>query len=397
MSFKISDTITWTGKIDWELNRFHGDEYSVHRGTSYNSYLIRDEKTVLIDTVWAPFAKAFVENLKKEIDLDEIDYIIANHGEIDHSGALPELMRYIPDKPIYCTKNAVRSIKGHHHEDWNFVEVKTGDTLDIGKNKLVFVEARMLHWPDTMMTYMAGENVLFSNDAFGQHYASELMFNDLVDREELYREAMKYYANILTPFSPLVTKKIQEVIDMNIPINMICPSHGIIWRDNPLQIVETYLKWAADYQENQIVIVYDTMWNGTRKMAEAIAEGIKEADKDVTVKLFNSAKRDKNDILTEIFKSKAFLIGSPTINKGLAHSIGGLLEMMRGLGFKNKKAASFGSYGWSGEGIKLITQALKEAGIATVDDGIRELWNPDDEAKERLKAYGKNFVEAIKA
>jgi anaerobic nitric oxide reductase flavorubredoxin len=184
---------------------------------------------------------------------------------------------------------------------------------------------------------------------------------------------------------------------MNIPINMICPSHGIIWRDNPLQIVETYLKWAADYQENQIVIVYDTMWNGTRKMAEAIAEGIKEADKDVTVKLFNSAKRDKNDILTEIFKSKAFLIGSPTINKGLAHSIGGLLEMMRGLGFKNKKAASFGSYGWSGEGIKLITQALKEAGIATVDDGIRELWNPDDEAKERLKAYGKNFVEAIKA
>ncbi|HBN85313.1 MAG TPA: MBL fold hydrolase, partial [Clostridiales bacterium] len=159
--------MTWVGKIDWELVRFHGDEYSVHKGTSYNSYLIRDKKTVLIDTVWAPYAKEFVENLKKEIDLNGIDYIIANHGEVDHSGALPELMREIPNTPIYCTKNAVKSIKGQYHEDWNFVEVKTGDTLDIGETKLTFVEARMLHWPDTMMTYMPGENVLFSNDAFG--------------------------------------------------------------------------------------------------------------------------------------------------------------------------------------------------------------------------------------
>jgi flavorubredoxin len=390
--FKISDTVSWVGKIDWELNRFHGDEYSTHKGSSYNSYLIRDEKTVLIDTVWAPFSKEFVANLKKEIDLNKIDYIIANHSEIDHSGALAELMEEIPDTPIYCTKNGAKILKGHHHKDWNFVEVKTGDTLDIGKNKLIFVEARMLHWPDSMMTYMSGENILFSNDAFGQHYASELMYNDKVDNDELYDEALKYYANILTPFSKFVVSKIEEVVALNIPIEMICPSHGIIWRDNPLQIVNKYMDWAKNYQENQIAIVYDTMWNGTRRMAEAIAEGIKSKDKDVDIKLFNCAKRDKNDIITEVFKSKMILVGSSTINSGILTATAGILEMIKGMKFTNKKAAAFGSYGWSGEAVKIITEQLKEAKFEVVNDGIRELWNPDEEALERCREFGRNLV-----
>jgi flavorubredoxin len=390
--FKISDTVSWVGKIDWELNRFHGDEYSTHKGSSYNSYLIRDEKTVLIDTVWEPFSKEFVANLKKEIDLNKIDYIIANHSEIDHSGALAELMEEIPDTPIYCTKNGAKILKGHHHKDWNFVEVKTGDTLDIGKNKLIFVEARMLHWPDSMMTYMSGENILFSNDAFGQHYASELMYNDKVDNDELYDEALKYYANILTPFSKFVVNKIEEVVALNIPIEMICPSHGIIWRDNPLQIVNKYMDWAKSYQENQIAIVYDTMWNGTRRMAEAIAEGIKSKDKDVDIKLFNCAKRDKNDIITEVFKSKMILVGSSTINSGILTATAGILEMIKGMKFTNKKAAAFGSYGWSGEAVKIITEQLKEAKFEVVNDGIRELWNPDEEALERCREFGRNLV-----
>lgn len=389
---KITDTVSWVGKIDWELCKFHGDEYSTHKGSSYNSYLIRDEKTVLIDTVWAPFAKEFVTNLKKEIDLNEIDYIVMNHSEIDHSGALGELMEEIPNTPIYCTKNGANVIKGHFHKDWNFVEVKTGDTLDIGKNKLIFVEARMLHWPDSMMTYMAGENILFSNDAFGQHYASELLFNDLVDQDELYDEAIKYYANILTPFSKLVTKKIEEVVALNIPIEMICTSHGIIWRDNPLQIVNKYVEWAKDYQENQITIIYDTMWNGTRRMAEAIAEGIKSKDKDVVVKLYNTSKRDKNDIITEVFKSKMVLVGSSTINNGILYSVAGILEMIKGLKFVNKKAAAFGSYGWSGESVKIITEALKEAKFEIVSEGIKELWNPNEDALKRCREFGANLV-----
>lgn len=395
MSFKMTDKVTWVGKIDWELRRFHGDEYSTHRGSSYNSYLIRDEKTVLIDTVWEPFAKEFVENLKKEIDLNEIDYIIAQHSEIDHSGSLPLLMKEIPNTPIYCTSNGAKILKGHFHEDWNFVEVKTGDTLNIGESTLTFVEARMLHWPDSMMTYMSGENILFSNDAFGQHYASDLMYNDLVDQGELYQEAIKYYANILTPFSVLVTNKIKEVLGFNLPLNMIATSHGIIWRDNPAQIIEKYLEWAEAYQEDQITIVYDTMWNGTRRMAEAIAEGIKSVDEDVTVKLFNAAHSDKNDVITELFKSKAILFGSSTVNKGIMHATGGILEMIKGIGFKNKKGAAFGSYGWSGESVAILEDKLKDAKIEIVQDGIRELWNPDKEAMDKCREFGKSFANKL--
>lgn len=395
MGFKLTDKVTWVGKIDWELRRFHGDEYSTHRGSSYNSYLIKGDKNVLIDTVWQPFAEEFITNLKKEIDLKDIDYIISNHAEIDHSGALPLLLKEIPNVPVYCTASGAKNLKGHYHEDWNFVEVKTGDTLDIGENKLVFIEARMLHWPDSMMTYMTGENILFSNDAFGQHYASDLMYNDLVDQAELYQEAIKYYANILTPFSQLVVKKIEEILSFNLPVNMIATSHGIIWRDNPEQIIEKYLEWAKNYSENQILIVYDTMWNGTRRMAEAIAEGIKSVDRDVSVKLYNAAHSDKNDVITEIFKSKALLVGSSTVNKSIMHATAGILDMLRGLGLKDKKAAAFGSYGWSGESIAIIEGRLKDAKFEIVQPGIRELWNPDKEAIERCIAFGKAFGEKL--
>lgn len=395
MSFAVTDRVSWVGKIDWELRRFHGHEYSTHRGSSYNSYLVRDKKTVLIDTVWEPFAEEYVENLKKEVDLQQIDYIIAHHAEIDHSGALPLLMKEIPDTPIYCTSNGVKSLKGHYHQDWNFVTFKTGDTLDIGSCQLIFIEARMLHWPDSSFTYMTGDNILFSNDAFGQHYATRLMYNDLVDQAELYQEALKYYANILTPFSPLVTKKIQEVLSLNLPVDIIAPSHGVIWRDNPAQIIHKYLEWADSYQENQITIVYDTMWNSTKRLAEAIAEGIKEADSSVAVKLFNVGLSDKNDVITEIFKSKAFLVGSSTINRGILSGAASIIEMIAGLGFKNKKAAAFGSYGWSGEAVGIIESRLKEAKLEVIEPGLKVLWNPDDEGYAKGVEFGKAFCSRI--
>ena len=395
MAKKITEKVTWVGKVDWELNRFHGDEYSTHRGSSYNSYLVRDKKTVLIDTVWLPYDKEFVSHLKQEIDLNEIDYIIMNHNEIDHSGALPELMREIPHVPIYCTKKGEAIIRGHYHQDWNFVNVKTGDTLDLGTVTLTFIEASMLHWPDTMFTYMSGESILFSNDGFGQHFATESLFNDKVVQEELYYEAAKYYTNIMTLYSPMVTRKIKEIMAMNLPINMICTSHGVIWRDNPMQIVEKYLEWADGYQENQITIIYDTMWNSTRLMAEAITKGIQQVDSTVTIKLFNAAKEDKNDIMTEIFKSKAILMGSPTINNGYSYAVAGLLEMAHGLKFKKKKAAAFGSYGWSGDAPKMISEHLKGAGFELVDEGIKKLWIPDKAALEDCVAYGKHFAESL--
>ncbi len=396
MSKIINDKVTWVGKIDWELKYFHGNEYSTRKGSSYNSYLIRDQKTVLIDTVWQPFDKEFVARLKKVVDLKTIDYIVMNHNEIDHSGALPELMREIPDTPIYCTANGAKIIQGHYHMDWNFVIVKTGDTLNIGENTLTFIEAPMLHWPDTMFTYLSGENILFSNDAFGQHYATESLYNDIADQEELYTEATKYYANILTPFSKMVIKKIEEVLSFHLPLDMICPSHGVIWKKHPTQIVEKYLEWAKDYQENQITIIYDTMWNSTRKMAEAIARGIETADSEVKIKLMNASKEDKNDVITEVFKSKLILMGAPTVNNGYLFSLGGILEMMKGLKFKNKKAATFGSYGWSGEAVKLLSDHLKDAGFTILNEGLRKLWIPDEESLEDCSVFGAELVQQCK-
>jgi flavorubredoxin len=392
MNLKMKNNVYWVGKIDWELRKFHGDEYSTHRGSTYNSYLVREEKTALIDTVWAPFAEEYVENLAREIDLAKIDYVIANHAEIDHSGALPELMRRIPETPVYCTANGVKSLKGHYHKDWDFRVVKTGDTLDLGAKKLVFVEAPMLHWPDSMFCYLTGDNILFSNDAFGQHYASESMFNDTVDQAELWHECLKYYANILTPFNSLVTKKIKEVLALKLPLDMICTSHGVVWRENPVQIVEQYLKWADSYKEDQITLVYDTMWNGTRVLAEKIAEGIREENPGTTVKLFNTAKSDKNDIVTEIFRSKAILVGSPTINRGVLTGIAALFEEIKGLKFKAKKAAVFGCYGWSGEGNKVLSENLRAAGFEVVGDGFKALWNPDDQAVSGALDYGRQIA-----
>ena len=394
MSFKITENVTWVGKVDWDLTKFHGEEYSTHKGSTYNAYLVRDEKNVLIDTVWLPYTKEFIDNLQKEIALDEIDYIIINHGEVDHSGALTKLMELIPDTPIYCTANAVKSLKGQYHKDWNFHVVKTGDKLNIGSKEFIFVEAPMMHWPDTMMCYLTGENILFSNDAFGQHYASEYMFNDLVDQAELYRETLKYYANILTPFNRQVERKLKELAELNLTIDIICPSHGVVWRDNPMQIVNKYNEWVRDYQENQITIIYDTMWDGTRKLAEAIAEGIKQADATVNIKLYNTGRKDKNDILTEIFQSKAILVGSPTVNNGVLSSIAGIMEEIRGLQFKNKKAAAFGTYGWSEKSVKMIGQLLTEAGFEVVNDGYKVSWNPDEATLDGAVEFGKNFVKS---
>jgi flavorubredoxin len=390
---QVKNNVYWVGKVDWELKKFHGDEYSTHKGSTYNSYLIQEEKTVLVDTVWLPFAKEFVENLAKEVDLKKIDYIIANHGEVDHSGALPELMKHIPDTPIYCTENAVKSLKGQYHQDWNFKVVKTGDKLDLGNGKeLIFVEMRMLHWPDSMAAYMTGDNILFSNDAFGQHYATEMLYNDLVDQGELMTESIKYFANILNPFNPILQKKLQEVLSLNLQIDMIATSHGVIWRENPLQIVEKYVQWSADYQENQITVIYDTMWNGTRELAERIALGIQLQDPAVTVKIFNLSKSDFNDVATEVFRSKAIAVGSPTVGNGLLHSVAGFLHYLKSLKFKKKKAAAFGCYGWSGESVKILNEMLADAGFEIIGEGMRQLWNPDDAAKKAAVELGRTIA-----
>ncbi|GAB1456375.1 MAG: MBL fold metallo-hydrolase [Spirochaetia bacterium] len=393
MKKSLTPTVSWVGKVDWDLTRFHGDEYSTHKGSSYNSYVIQEGKTVLIDTVWKPYAKEFVDNLEAEGLLDKLDAIIAQHAESDHSGAMPELMRRRPDLPVYCTANGVKSLKGHYHQDWDFHIIKTGDEFDLGNGKkLVFIEAPMLHWPDSMFSYMTGDAILFSNDAFGQHIATERLYNDLVDQDELWTEAIKYYANILTPFSPLVKAKIDFVLSLKLPVNLIATSHGVLWRDNPTQIVLKYLEWAQDYQEDRITILYDTMWEGTRALADTFAHAISEASPSTTVVSHCMSKFDKNDALTDVFRSKAILVGSPTVGKGVLTAIAGLLEEIKGLKFTGKKAAAFGAYGWSGESVKVIGDSLKTAGFDVVDEGFKALWNPDEASLKAATEYAKAFV-----
>lgn len=374
----IKNNVYWVGKIDWELESFHGSDYSINHGSSQNAYLLCEEKTVLIDTVWKPHSTEFLDNLEQEIDLKKIDFIVMNHGEVDHSGALPALMEKIPGTPIYCTANAVKSLVGqYHHPEWNFQVVKTGDAVDVGNGKqIVFLEMRMLHWPDSMATYLTGDNILFSNDAFGQHYAVAELFNDQADECLLWAEALKYYANILNPFSPLVKKKLEEIQALGLPIDIIAPSHGSIWRDNSLQIVEKYYEWAQDYQENQITIAYDSMWDGTTQLAHRIGEEIVRIFPDTRVKIFNISKTDKNDIMTEVFKSKAIVVGSPTVGQNILSSVGGWIDFLAELKFRGKKAAVFGCYGWSGESTKVLRERLAEAGFTLVEPEIRCNWNP---------------------
>lgn len=392
--FQIKDQVYWVGIKDWELRTFHGEEYTTNKGSSYNAYLIKDEKTALVDTVWHPFKKEFIDNLEKGIGLENIDLIVVNHAEPDHSGALADLINHLPNLPIYCTAKGKEIIYEHYHQDWNFQIVKTGDSLNLGKNELVFVEAPMLHWPDTMFTYIQGSNILLSNDAFGQHYATSGFFNDEVDQCELFLEAMKYYANILTPFSLQVKRKIEQLIGLNLAIDIIAPSHGVIWRDNPLQIVEKYQEWARDYQENRVVILYDTMWEGTKKMAEAIAKGLRK--EGLPHSLLHTAKNDNTQLMLEVFKAKGVLVGSSTINNGILTSIAAVLEELKGLKFKNKKAAAFGSYGWSGESVKIITNKLEEAKFEVVNQGIKVKYTPTEEELKQCEEFGRDFAKTLK-
>jgi flavorubredoxin len=392
---ELKSGVYWVGATDWIVRYFHGYELSTHRGSTYNSYLIKDEKTVLIDTVWKPLTERFMENLREVVDPSTIDYVVVNHAEPDHSGALPAIMEYCPNATVVVSKNGLESTKKHYHKEWNFKVVTTGEKINIGENDLVFIEANMLHWPDSMFTYLTGKSILFSNDAFGMHYASSGLFNDEVDEAEVYQESLKYYANILTPFSKLVAKKIEQVKGLNLPVDIIAPSHGVIWRDNPMQIIERYYEWAKGVNEKSVVILYNSMWGATHKMADFIASGIEQAG--LNYKIFNAGTADRNDVLAEIFKAKGILLGSSTVNNGILTSLAPYIEDLMGLKFINKVGASFGSYGWSGESPKVLSEHLEKAKIKVLQDGLKLKYMPTEEELEKCVEFGKSFGEKLLA
>jgi flavorubredoxin len=390
---KVLENIFWVGAIDWNVRHFHGFTYSTHQGTTYNAYLIADEKTALIDSVYGPFAQEMIGKIREIIDPSRIDYIVANHVETDHSGAISEVLKLAPQAKVIGTARCKEGLQKHYFGDWDFQVVKTGDEISLGERTLKFVEAPMLHWPDSMFTYIEKDGLLLPNDAFGQHLATSKRFDDEVEEKMLIDEAAKYYANILWPFSQLVIRKIEEIKKLDLRIRMIAPSHGIIWRSNPTKIVEAYLSWAKGEARAKVLVVYDTMWGSTEKMAKAIVEGI--SSEGVETMLFRIPFSDRGDIIKELLEAKGILIGSSTINNGILPTVAPFLEELQGLRPRNKVAAAFGSYGWGGGAIKTIEDKLEKAGMEIFAPALTVKWVPDDNEIVKCFDFGKDFAKKV--
>lgn len=389
-AIKILPDIYSVGAIDWDVRNFHGHTYTTKRGTTYNAYLIVDDKIALIDTVYGPFRGELIENIGQVVPVQNLDYVIANHVETDHSGALPAIMKLCPKAKVLGTEKCKEGLYKHYYANWDFQVVHTGDKIKLGKRTLSFIEAPMIHWPDSMFTYCPQEQLLMPNDAFGQHYATSERFDDEVDQCALMDEAKKYYANILWPLSSLIQRKIEDVQKLNIPIKMIAPSHGIVWRKDPAKIVNAYLSWAKNETLPKTVIVYETMWGATEKMARKIAEGITDAG--LGVKIFNIASSDRTEVLTEMLDAQGFLIGSSTHDNDMLPSIAAFLELFKGLKPKNRIAAVFGSYGWAGGAVKEIEEVVKEAGAEIIQPGLTVKYVPDENEIKRCYQYGRDFA-----
>jgi flavorubredoxin len=392
---EIEKDIFWVGLVDWNVRTFHGHTYSTNRGSTYNAYLIINEKIALVDTVMAAFAGELIENIRQIIPVEKIDYVIANHVETDHSGALPEIMKLCPKAKVIGTAKCKEGLYKHYYGNWDFQVVKTGDKLKLGKRSLTFLEAPMIHWPDSMFTYCPEEALLMPNDAFGQHYATSERFDDEVDQCALMDEAAKYYGNILWPLGSVILRKIEEVKNLNIPIKMIAPSHGIIWRKDPMKIVNAYVEWAKEETSPKAVVVYETMWGSTAKMARKMVEGITDAG--VSVKLFDVAQSDRTEVIKEMLDAKGFLIGSSTHDNDMLPAIAGFLEFLKGLKPKNRIAGVFGSYGWAGGAVKEIENVLKDAGIPLTQQGLAVKYVPDESELKACYEFGNAFARQIKS
>lgn len=390
-STQIKQNIHWVGAIDWNVRDFHG--YSTPEGSTYNSYLLVDEKTVLFDAVKKPFARDLIRHIKQVVDPAGIDYIVVNHVEPDHSGALPEIIDLAKPEKIICSAPGQKAMIAHfHREDWPYHVVKTGDEISTGSRTVRFIETRMLHWPDSMMSYVVEDRLLLSQDGFGQHWATSERFDDEVDASELMYQAAKYYANILLPYSGLVQKLLADVKSSGLEIDMIAPVHGLIWRSGPGKIVAAWDEWSRQVTKNKALVVYDTMWQSTDMMAKAVADGLQEAG--MSVRLMKLGECHRSDVVTELLDAKAVVLGSPTLNNGILPRMADLLCYLKGLRPAPRNAAAFGSYGWGGESVKLLNEALEEMKFNIVDPGVRVNYVPTETDLEQCRELGRKAARA---
>ncbi len=394
MTVQIADRVYWVGAVDWEVRDFHGYTYRTHRGTSFNAYLIVDDEIALVDTVMPGFEDEMFRHIAEVVDPARIDYLVANHGELDHSGAIPAVLARAPQATLVHSKRGADSLGKYHPNGWRRQVVGTGDTISLGHKTLAFLDAPMLHWPDSMFTYIPEDRLLLPNDAFGQHIASARRFADEIEPAVLWDEARKYFGNILTPFSPLILRKVDEVVKLGLQIDTIAPSHGLIWRQNPMQIVEQYVRWSQGEAYPRALVVYETMWGSTAGMARAIVEGIASAG--IEVQLYAVPQQDITTIVGALLEAKGIVVGSATHNRRPLLNISALVEDLIGLKPVKKIGAAFGSHGWGGGAVPLLEKGLQEAGVEVVQEGLALAWRPSAEELARAAAFGQAFGQRVR-
>lgn len=390
-AIKLTDKVWWVGAIDWGLRNFHG--YTTSRGSTYNAYLILAEKITLIDTVKAYFMDEMMSRIASVIEPKKISYIISNHTEMDHSGCLTETIKAVEPEGVFASAIGVKGLKEHFSFDRDITAVRDGEVLDLGGMNLTFYETRMLHWPDSMVTYLKEEGILFSQDGFGMHLASNERFDDEVSADILEYEAKKYFANILTPYSDLVLKFANRLAILRLDLKMIAPDHGPVWRKDISKVINWYIKWAEQKPAKKAVIVFDTMWQSTAKMARVIGEGLSETGIDTKVVPIHESNR--SDVAVELIDAGALIVGSPTINKQMFPTIADIMCYIKGLKFKNLIGSAFGSYGWSGEAVELVRKGLEEIGVDIIGDELKVKYRPNEEELKKCFDLGKTIGERL--
>jgi flavorubredoxin len=390
-AIRISDHVWWVGAIDWNIRDFHG--YMTKRGSTYNAYLILADKVTLMDTVRAPFRNEMMARIASVIDPGAIQYIVSNHSEMDHSGCLPEVIDAVRPEKVYTSVMGAKTLQEIFHRELPLIPLKDGDSLSLGNMTLSFLETRMLHWPDSMFSYLAEEQVLFSQDAFGMHLASSQRFDDEIDPAVLRYEAATYFANILTPYAALITKLLARVAAAGLKFKIIAPDHGPVWRKDIQGILTCYTQWAAQKPTRKAVVVYGTMWHSTEKMALAIAEGLFTGGIDV--KLMSMDACHRSDVAYEILDAGALIAGSSTLNNNMLPGMADVLTYLKGLKPKNLLGAAFGSYGWSGEAPRQIQEALAEMKVELAGDPIQTRHCPDQIILAQCFELGRKIAEKL--
>jgi len=396
-AIEIKPDIYWVGAIDWAVRDFHG--YVTPNGTTYNNYLVLDEQITLFDTVKHDFSDVTIGNIRSLIDPSKIKNIVINHIENDHVTSIGDIMHLAPDATIYISERGKKGLDRFFDTSaWNMKIVKTGDTLNIGKRTLLFLETPMLHWPDSMMTYIKEDKLLISQDAFGQHYASAARFDDefttCFSVSELEDAIKDYYANILMPFGTLIKTKIAEFQKLGIEIDMIAPDHGIIWRKDPSKIINMYLNMADGKADLRVVIIYDTMWHSTEHMTLPLMQGIK--DEGVDVKIVKLRANPISLAVKEFWKARGCLIGSPTLNNSMFPTIAEFLTYLKGLRPKGRLMGAFGSYGWMGGAVRDIYEEFKKMGLEMVEQGVQVVYKPSAEDEKHCYEFGREFATKVK-